>query len=112
MHSSGCTYLIDFTVDLERVVVLYIPNIFSPNDDQINDTWIVQSPGDRLLIVEAFLFDRWGNEIRSWSNLHKLEWDGLFRGQRMNPGVFTYTLQYLDQTNTKQRITGDVTLVR
>jgi len=111
-HTSGCQYTIGFIVDLEPRVELYVPNVFSPNDDGINDLWLVQSPGDRLTIVEAHLFDRWGNDIRQWTQINRLEWDGRFHGQMLNPGVFAYSIRYIDQEGLEQSITGNVTLVR
>ena len=111
-HVSGCSYVLEFTVDLVPVVHLYIPNVFSPNGDQANDLWIVQSPGDRLTILEAHLFDRWGDELKKWTQVKRLEWDGQFHGKLLNPGVFAYSLRYLDQEGIERAITGNVTLVR
>jgi|GEM_PF-1441030 len=112
IHSSGCPYTLTFAISLEKVVQLYIPNVFSPNDDGINDQWIVSSPGDKIEILKLNVFDRWGNNVYQASNLNKAEWNGRFRDQLLNPGVFAYTITYLDQENKTKAEQGNVTLVR
>jgi gliding motility-associated-like protein len=112
VHSSGCDYTISFLISLEEVVHLYIPNVFSPNGDGFNDTWIVSSPGDKIAIVTLDIFDRWGNHIYHGANLTHAEWDGKFRDQLLNPGVFAYTMTYRDQENKQRLANGNITLVR
>jgi gliding motility-associated-like protein len=94
----------------------YMPNIFSPNGDGINDLVFVQS-NDRIIQVNAFrIFDRWGNVVFEDFNFLPNDaqhgWDGKFNGKLMNPAVFTYLaeLQTIDQDQIL--ITGDVSLVR
>ncbi len=111
-HSSGCIYPLSFSITLEPIVHLYIPNVFSPNGDGINDTWIVSSPGDKIEILTLDVFDRWGNHVYHGANLFKGEWDGRFREKVMNPGVFAFTMTYLDQAKETQVATGSITLVR
>jgi gliding motility-associated-like protein len=112
LHSSGCPYTLSFSITLEEIVHLYIPNVFSPNGDGINDEWIVSSPGDQIEIVKLDIFDRWGNHLYHGANLHKAVWNGRFRDQLLNPGVFAYTITYRDQENKTQTETGNITLAR
>jgi gliding motility-associated-like protein len=112
LHSSGCPYTLSFSISLEKVVHLYIPNVFSPNGDGINDEWIVSSPGNKIEIVKLDVFDRWGNNVFERTNLRKASWDGRYKDQLLNPGVFAYTITYLDQENKTQVENGNITLVR
>lgn len=68
--------------------------------------------GDKIEILTATLFDRWGNLLREWNNTNDIAWDGSFRGKAMNPGVFTYAIQYVDQEKKKKVETGNITLLR
>lgn len=111
-HSSGCEFVHSFSIFLEPIVKLYIPNVFSPNGDAINDQWIVTSPGEKIEILELVLFDRWGDKIKTWTNLTRLEWDGTFRDKPMNPGVFAFALKYRDQENKTLQTSGNITLLR
>ena len=112
LHSSGCPYTLSFSITLEEIVHLYIPNVFSPNGDGINDEWIVSSPGDQIEIMKLDIFDRWGNHLYHGANLRKAVWNGRFRDQLLNPGVFAYTITYQDQENKTQTETGNITLAR
>nr|MBP7239888.1 gliding motility-associated C-terminal domain-containing protein [Saprospiraceae bacterium] len=90
----------------------YIPNVFSPNQDNINDVFeIVAFPINEIELTYFVIFDRFGNmvyENRSWP----IKWDGRDKkGEFYNPAVFTYLLTYL--CNHKEVIeTGNITLIR
>jgi gliding motility-associated-like protein len=112
----GCTASASVTVRLRREVDVYIPNVFSPNDDGKEDFWTISAGASVVAIHTVLIFDRWGNEV------YKLEgpaavndwrgWDGTFRGEDMNPAVFVYYLE-LDLANGERVIRkGDVTIVR
>lgn len=93
----------------------YIPNLFSPNGDQVNDVFSIQfNAGAEVLSVTVDIFDRWGNLVFS-SKEHPFSWDGTFNGELLNPGVYVYqfTLEYSNGIKVvTKNVTGDVTLVR
>ena len=111
------TFLSVFGCDsIARVEVkngdFYIPNIFSPNDDDVNDHFeIIQSQYSDVVLTYFALFDRYGNmayQTKQWP----VRWDGTNKNGRIyNPGVFTYTLRYAcgDHVVTDY---GNVTLIR
>ncbi|OON70501.1 gliding motility-associated C-terminal domain-containing protein [Hymenobacter sp. CRA2] len=79
---------------------LTVPNIFTPNKDGMNDTFIVQAgqEGNKMEI-----FNRWGRKIKEYAN-YKNDWDG--EGQPA--GVYYYQITAQDGKVTK----GWVELVR
>jgi gliding motility-associated-like protein len=91
---------------------LYIPNVFSPNDDGINDVFIVHPyPTDSLDLEYFAIFDRFGDmtyETRQWP----ITWKGDDAdGKPFQPGVFAYVLIY--HCGTRRIIEhGDITLVK
>ena len=94
---------------------IYIPNIFSPNGDGINDFFAVYvNPELELLSMETTIYDRWGNQPFHSDDIGA-QWNGDFNGVAMNPAVFVYriVIQY-KYTNSVQTeiLSGDVTLVR
>jgi gliding motility-associated-like protein len=112
----GCTASASVAVRLRREVDVYIPNVFSPNDDGVEDFWTISAGTSVISIHTVQIFDRWGDEV------YKLEapvavsnwrgWDGTFRGKDMNPGVFVYYLE-LDLANGERIVRkGDITIVR
>ncbi|MEM1324249.1 MAG: gliding motility-associated C-terminal domain-containing protein, partial [Bacteroidota bacterium] len=71
---------------------LYIPNIFTPNDDGSNDDFRVFSRCEVQDFV-LHIFDRWGEEVFSTQDISQV-WDGRFRGQGSPSGVYAYLIQY------------------
>ncbi len=94
----------------------FIPNIFSPNHDGINDIFYIQANPQVTDINEFRIFDRWGNMVFEKFNFKPDDpsqgWDGTFQDKLMNPAVFTYWVEYKTIYDTVETVAGDVTLVR
>jgi len=110
--TSGCIYSDEVLITVIETASFYIPNVFSPNDDQINDqlTVITNIPDDRLLSFE--IFDRWGGMLYRQINNQPFNWNGKADGQFLNPGVYVYKLTYKDDRDNQAVILGDITLIR
>jgi gliding motility-associated-like protein len=52
---------------------LFIPNAFTPNEDNINDEFKVF--GEGIVEFDGNIFDRWGELIFHWDNIEG-GWDG------------------------------------
>jgi gliding motility-associated-like protein len=106
---------VDPDVACDHDTQFFIPNIFSPNGDQVNDAFTLIFNSDAEVIsVTGNIFDRWGNHVYGSDDL-------LFHGmvrfadKPMNPGVYvyTFTLVYSDGVNVvAKKLVGDVTLIR
>lgn len=95
---------------------IYIPDIFSPNDDGINDVFYVHT-NSRISEVNAMrIFDRWGNivyeAVEFFPNDEQYGWKGLFSGKPMNPGVYTYWVELENSDGDIITMVGDLTLIR
>ncbi len=94
----------------------YIPNVFSPNADGINDLFFVSvGPDLDIQSMEGRIFDRWGNLIYG-SERTPFSWNGFFADELMMSGVYTYmiSIAFKDELQ-KDRVrvfAGDVTLMR
>ena len=67
---------------------IYFPNIFSPNQDGINECFIpVVNPETTILDYQLIIFDRWGNKYFETTDLAEC-WDGLYNGKKVRTGVF------------------------
>lgn len=86
---------------------IFIPNVFSPNDDGINDT--IYPLGQQLELLEFKIYDKWGNEVHN-----QLEpWDGMVRSKKGHLGVYVYSALILNtKLGTQELLQGDFTLVR
>jgi gliding motility-associated-like protein len=79
------------------------PNVFSPNNDGVNDIWQMSSLTDDDYIV---ILNRWGNEIVRLNKEHP-SWDGTILGKNASEGVYYYKAQI---NGDKQ--TGFIQLIR
>ncbi|MEZ4899604.1 MAG: gliding motility-associated C-terminal domain-containing protein [Saprospiraceae bacterium] len=92
------------------------PNVFSPNEDLINDLWrpYLQCPTlDRVLQLQ--IYNRQGQLIFTSSDLEQRPWDGRFNNVLAPTGVYVWTLSY--RTNKAgvvrtEYASGDLTIVR
>ncbi len=113
---DGCSDRDDMTVYVDRDDEIYVPNIFSPNGDGINDRLVIGAGRDIEMIHSLVIFDRWGTMVYSANefapNDASVAWDGTSRGQMLNPGVFTYRVEVRSAGGGGFVRYGDVTLVR
>jgi len=88
---------------------IYIPNIFTPNDDGLNDVFIVYGTG--LTKFEMLIFDRWGEKLFS-SNDQLKGWDGVFKGKLSKNDVYPYLIKYVSLDGKTHTKSGHVTLLK
>ncbi len=89
---------------------VFIPNVFTPNNDNTNDFFSISIMGGYL--VEGFIMNRWGNNIKEFYE-NDLKWDGRTNDGMMVPdGVYTYIFIIADNKGNKTRYNGFVTVIR
>jgi gliding motility-associated-like protein len=88
---------------------LFVPNIFSPDGNGVNDILFVD--GKNIQQVQLMIYNRWGNLVFQ-SNSVAEGWDGNFKGKPVNQGVFVYivTGRFKDGKDFDQK--GTITLIR
>lgn len=114
---NGCTDQDKISVIVDRRRQVYVPNIFSPNDDGVNDLLnVFAKPGSVSKINSMQIFDRWGDAIYTLEdflpNSPTIGWDGTFKGKPLNPGVFVWVLDVEFIDGQRELYKGDVTIVR
>ncbi len=112
---NGCEASGMFLINVKKGGNVYIPNAFNPSGI-FNNTFNAYGD-DRVFNIRTLqVFDRWGNKIAVLDNLTPNDpaqgWDGRFRGEDMQPGVYAYwmKIEYVD--GTSEVFSGDVTIVR
>ncbi|HUR30875.1 MAG TPA: gliding motility-associated C-terminal domain-containing protein, partial [Saprospiraceae bacterium] len=114
--NNGCTAsdIINFKVVIPEKI--YIPNVISPNGDQVNDEFFISTNPFIELIDELSIFDRWGNMVFQKFNFipndPTLGWDGQMDEKPLNPDVFAYKVIVSFKDGSTKVFHGDVTLVR
>ena len=116
VDANGCVVSDQITLFVNRDRNVYIPNIFTPNEDGVNDFFGVFGGKDVVVVKTFKIFDRWGNLVYENGpfapNDMSYGWDGTFNGKLMNPAVFVYyaELEFVDGETEVYK--GDVTLMR
>lgn len=88
---------------------VYLPQAFSPNKDGIND--IFKPLGILFEVSRFIIYDRYGGELYKGSG-PDAGWDGTSRGYDVQPGVYTWMLEYTTEYNETKVISGEVLLRR
>ena len=95
---------------------VYVPNIFSPNGDGINDHLVSYLDCYFDFLMHGFrIFDRWGNEIYSTNEFESIKWNGTYKGRDVPSGVYTWIMDFdIIRNGTRKRnyATGDITIIR
>jgi len=94
---------------------IFIPNIFTPNGDGVNDGFTLFTD-NQVNIDQFMIFDRWGNlmfEARNIPpNAPEMGWDGMNKGQRVNEGVYVYSIKITLPNGNEEILKGDVSVIR
>jgi gliding motility-associated-like protein len=105
----GCLDTAQVTVRVDPEFRFYIPSAFTPDADDVNETFY----GSGIGIVEyrMRIYDRWG-ELIFESNDADFHWDGTYMGKQVQKGVYIYQFDLLDVKGEPHRFRGHVTLFR
>ncbi|MBP1630551.1 MAG: hypothetical protein H6Q15_1444 [Bacteroidetes bacterium] len=110
---KGCNAQDSVTIKVNVVICdkpnIFIPNIFTPNNDGKND--VIKVSGDYVRSINFCIFDRWGEMVFSTKDINE-GWDGKFRSKDCIPGVYFYRLEVECEAERKYSSSGDITLIR
>jgi gliding motility-associated-like protein len=111
---QNCSDTFCTTIRVLDQILLYVPNTFTPDGNGLNETFkpVLTSGFDPNGIYEFLIYNRWG-EVIFESNEFKSGWDGLFNGEKVQNGTYSWTIKFKDSQNNKiHRYNGHVNLIR
>lgn len=88
---------------------IFVPNLFSPNGDGINDVMYVY--GTAIAQLEFRIYNQWG-QLAFTSKDIRQGWDGTMSGQKQPVGVYVWIVKATMQDGTVITKKGNVTLMR
>lgn len=118
--AQDCVFMDSIIIENPKIITpecennkVYIPNVFSPNGDGINDFFEIflpyQTTVQQVLSVE--IMDRWGNLVYFVQGSMP-KWDGQFGNKMFGPAVFYYKIQLEFKDGQTALQHGTLNLVR
>ncbi|MEO1625602.1 MAG: M43 family zinc metalloprotease [Bacteroidota bacterium] len=116
VDEKGCLATDTIQIGVIEPPKIFVPNVFSPNGDNINDRLTVFGGADMEEVIQLQVFNRWGALIFEQNNFApndpSLGWDGTFKGQLVNSGVYVYKAEIAFSFGRVVIESGDVTVLR
>ncbi len=88
---------------------VFIPNMFTPNFDNLNDVFLVESVF--LASMTLVVYNRWGEEVFNTDQVGE-GWDGTFQGEELEPDVYGYYFTGVCVNGFTVQLQGNVTLLK
>ncbi len=101
--------------DVEDCMFYELPNVFTPNNDGINDL-LTPFPYSNVEEIELYIYNRWGRKV-FYTQDPDINWDGrdYLSGEPVSNGTFYYSCTIYVQTlygMKEKKLHGTVTLIR
>jgi gliding motility-associated-like protein len=107
--SNGCTGTDSVTIFIGEEFSIYIPNVFTPNGDLINNIFYVY--GINIKNLSVHILNRWGEMIFESNDITK-GWDGKYKGVPVPEGAYVYLVRFTGKEGGTEMRTGRVCLIR
>ncbi|MFN0014961.1 MAG: gliding motility-associated C-terminal domain-containing protein, partial [Saprospiraceae bacterium] len=116
---EGCSVSASTQIWVRTKLDIYAPNVIKPDEPENPQnayfTLYTTSVGiDK--IIQLQVYDRWGSQIWSKQNFQPNDptegWDGTYKSEALNPGVFVWWAEILQIDGQKIHLQGGVTIVR
>ena len=98
-NALGCSDTGYVTIVIEEDIIFYVPNSFTPNDDDFNNLFIpIITSGIDTKNYEFSIFNRWGELVFEASEIG-VGWDGTYKGVKCQDGTYTWSLKFKSKYN-------------
>ncbi len=113
---ENCNSEDEITIRLKAKNDLFAPNVFTPNNDGINDQFTIFAKIGTATIEELNIFNRWGSLVFRKEDfpagISSIGWNGYYKNQPAPSDVYVFFANILWADGQKERISGEVTLLR
>jgi gliding motility-associated-like protein len=97
------------TIKVNPELYMYVPNVFTPNDDGLNDSFGALGYGVKE--YHLIIYNRWG-ELIFESEEQSTQWDGTYHGQKAPVGSYVYSLDSTGYYNQDFHKEGMVSIIK
>jgi len=105
--ADGCT-------SSDSVLIVLFPDLdvhtgFTPNDDSMNDTWVLGNY-QNFPSIEVWVYNRWGEQL-FYSAGYNEPWNGTYQGEKLPIGTYYYVIT-INEPTLEKTLDGPVTILR
>ena len=114
--ATGCSVTDEVEVRVLKLRPIYIPTVFSPNNDNDNDFFTLYGGKSAKTIKVLRIYSRWGElmfeALDILLSVEELGWNGLLNNQALAPAVFAFyaEVEFIDAEVIIYE--GDIALIR
>lgn len=105
---NGCKDSSAVDITLVETSGLIIPNVFTPNGDEINETF--KPTYINIVNVKGQIFNRWGVKMFEWQSTDSF-WDGRYKGIKADAGTYFFVIEALGADQMIYEKTGSLMLL-
>jgi gliding motility-associated-like protein len=74
-------------------LLIWVPNVFSPNGDGLNDEFMAKSNLDVDIDFQMLVFNKWGEQVFMSNDISK-GWDGTYEGEICPVDMYTWVITF------------------
>ena len=106
---NGCEDLSEIViVNVVPITQLFIPNSFTPNNDEHNELFVIK--GMNVVTFSIKIFDRWGEQLFESDSIDKY-WDGKFNTKKVQQGAYYYNIEVLGEDKQVFNKSGEIKVI-
>jgi gliding motility-associated-like protein len=109
----GCIDTVSHVIVMNPVLIYYVPNTFTPDDDEFNQTFQpVFTSGFDPYDFNMLIYNRWGEAVFETNDASK-GWDGTYNGVIVKEGAYTWKIEFKTTANDERKfVMGHVNVLR
>ena len=109
ISDEGCLDSTFLEVSILNEFILYVPNSFTPNEDNRNDEFEIITAG--IDSYEIVVFNRWGETLFNSADPFD-SWDGKHKGAFVPSGTYVYKIRVKGENGQAKEVIGHINLLR
>ena len=100
-NENGCSDVVCKNITIWEDIIIYVPNTFTPNNDNLNDVFTPNLSGIQPDTYTFRVFDRWGHLVFETKQLDK-GWDGTVNGKLAKTDTYIWKIEVADIINNEE----------
>ena len=108
--NGDCKNTIQHQLTINPLFTLYVPEVFTPNNDGLNDVFLAKGLVDGIGSFEMYIYNRWGEQVFYSADIN-YGWDGqISNSGNKQSGYYNYVIFVSDNKGVWHTIKGRVLL--